>query len=136
MLQCIRGFCIVSASRLGQRTFRIAVLDAYGRSCAVTTEHSLPALEAGHIRSYAEGGPHQVSNGILFRADIHRLFDKGYITVTPDLRLVVSPRLREEFSNGKSYYPLHGNVVRVPSSVKDRPDPEWLQWHNEHTFAA
>jgi putative restriction endonuclease len=122
--------------RLGQRTFRIAVLDAYGRSCAVTSEHSLPALEAGHIRSYAEGGPHQVSNGILFRADIHRLFDKGYITVTPDLRLVVSARLREEFSNGKSYYPLDGSPVRVPSSEKDRPDPEWLRWHNEHTFAA
>lgn len=39
--------------RLGQGTFRIAVTDAYARSCAVTGEHSLPALEAAHIRPTA-----------------------------------------------------------------------------------
>ena len=32
--------------RLGQGSFRLAVLDAYGHACAVTTEHSLPVLEA------------------------------------------------------------------------------------------
>ena len=73
--------------RLGQATFRIAVLDAYGRACAVTGEHSLPALEAAHIRSYAESGPHEICNGLLLRADLHRLFDTGYVTVTPELRL-------------------------------------------------
>ena len=75
--------------RLGQATFRIAVLDAYGRACAVTGEHSLPALEAAHIRSYAQDGPHEVRNGLLLRADLHRLFDTGYVTVTPGLRLEV-----------------------------------------------
>ena len=69
--------------RLGQSTFRIAVLDAYGRACSVTNEHSLPALEAAHIRSYASDGPHEVRNGLLLRADLHRLFDKGYVTVSP-----------------------------------------------------
>src|SRR5262249_9092154 len=61
--------------RLGQATFRIAVLDAYERACAVTEEHSLPALEAAHIRPFADFGPHEVSNGLLLRADIHHLFD-------------------------------------------------------------
>ena len=44
--------------RLGQATFRTAVLDAYGRACAITGEHSLPALQAAHIRSYVQDGPH------------------------------------------------------------------------------
>ena len=35
--------------RLGQGTFRIAVTSAYG-ACAVSGEHSLPALEAAHVR--------------------------------------------------------------------------------------
>jgi putative restriction endonuclease len=122
--------------RLGQNTFRIAVLDAYGRSCAVTTEHSLPALEASHIRPYGLGGTHEVGNGLLLRADIHRLFDKGYVTVTPDHKLLVSPKLREEFSNGKSYYPLDGTTVRVPRSFKHQPLSELLRWHNENLFAA
>jgi HNH endonuclease len=94
--------------RLGQATFRIAVLDAYGRACAVTGEHSLPALEASHIRSYAQDGPHEIRNGLLLRADLHRLFDTGYVTVTPDLRLDVSGHLRKDYNNGRSYYPLQG----------------------------
>ncbi|MGH7125784.1 MAG: HNH endonuclease, partial [Stellaceae bacterium] len=78
--------------RLGQGTFRIAVMQAYERACAVTGEHSLPALEAAHIRSFAEDGPHDVRNGMLLRADLHRLFDQGYVTITPALRFEVSPR--------------------------------------------
>ena len=120
--------------RLGQATFRIVVLDAYARACAVTEEHSLPALEAAHIRSYAHDGPHDVRNGLLLRADLHRLFDTGYITVTPDLRLEVGARLRDEYHNGRSYYPLHGARLQVPPAVPHRPEKEFLEWHNEHVF--
>lgn len=120
--------------RLGQGTFRVSVTDAYGRSCAATGEHSLPALEAAHIRSYAKEGPHEVRNGILLRADLHRLFDKGYATVSPDLHLEVSSRLRADYSNGRSYYPLHGQPVRAPDAEIDRPGSEFLAWHNEHVY--
>jgi putative restriction endonuclease len=107
------------APRLGQGTFRIAVTEAYQRACAVTAEHSLPALEAAHIRSFAQEGPHEIRNGLLLRADLHRLFDQGYLTVAPDHRLEVSRRLREDYHNGRSYYPLHGQVLRLPASVED-----------------
>lgn len=120
--------------RLGQGAFRVSVTDAYARACAVTGEHSLPALEAAHIRSYASEGPHEVRNGILLRADLHRLFDKGYITVTRDYRLEVSDRLRFDYHNGKSYYPLHGHPVQVPDEVNSRPADEFLVWHNEHVY--
>ena len=122
------------APRLGQGTFRVAVLEAYSRACSVTGEHSLPALEASHIRPYASAGPHSVSNGLLFRADLHRLFDRGYITVTPEFRLEVGARLRTEFHNGHTYYPLHGTQLRVPKSAPLRPSPEHLRWHNENAF--
>jgi putative restriction endonuclease len=75
------GRAMLIHPRLGQGTFRICVTDAYGRACSVTGEHSLPALEAAHIRSYSESGPHEISNGLLLRADFHRLFDQGYVTV-------------------------------------------------------
>jgi len=120
--------------RLGQGTFRIAVLDAYGRGCAVTEEHSLPALEASHIRPYAQDGPHEVRNGLLLRADLHRLFDTGYVTITPDLRFEISRRLRDEYHNGRSYYPLRGAHVQVPIAISHRPDKTFLEWHNERCF--
>lgn len=116
--------------RRGQGTFRVAVTEAYGRACAVTGEHSLPALEAAHIKPYAEDGPHAVSNGLLLRSDLHRLFDRGYVTVTPEYRLEVSNQLKSHFSNGKTYYPFHGVQIAVPRSIALRPDPELLRWHN------
>ncbi|MGI8498957.1 MAG: HNH endonuclease [Gemmatimonadaceae bacterium] len=122
------------APRLGQGTFRVSVTDAYARACAVTMEHSLPALEAVHIRSYANEGPHEVRNGILLRADLHRLFDKGYVTVTPEHNLEVSNRLRADYNNGRTYYPLHGSLLRLPASNSDRPAEEFLSWHNDHIF--
>src|SRR6058998_2366472 len=82
--------------------------EAYNRACAVTQEHSLPALEAAHIRPFAKEGPHEVRNGLLLRADLHRLFEQGYLTVTPEYTLDVSDRLQHDYHNGKSYYPLRG----------------------------
>jgi putative restriction endonuclease len=122
------------ARRLGQGTFRVAVTDAYGRACAVTEEHSLPALDAAHIKPYAQNGPHDVGNGLLLRADLHRLFDWGYLTVTPDRRVEVSSRLRRDYHNGRSYYPLHGKQIRVPTTPALIPRSEFLQWHNENVF--
>lgn len=58
------GKPVLIKPRLGQATFRLAVLDAYGGQCAVTMEHSLPVLEAAHIRPWAEGGMHEIRNGI------------------------------------------------------------------------
>lgn len=122
--------------RLGQGTFRVSVLDAYERACAVTDEHSLPALDAAHIRPFTEGGPHDVRNGLLLRADLHRLFDQGYITVTPDLRIQVSERLRDDYHNGRCYYPMRGHRIHVPGSVAERPAREFLEWHNESAFLS
>ncbi len=122
--------------RLGQGIFRVATTEAYGRACAVTGEHSLPALDAAHIRPYVLGGPHEVSNGLLLRADLHRLFDHGYLTVTTDYRVDVSRRLLREFKNGRTYYPLQGAELRPPGDPRHRPSPEYLRWHNERVFVA
>jgi putative restriction endonuclease len=120
--------------RLGQGAFRVLVADSYRRRCAVTGERVLPALEAAHIRPYAEGGGHEVPNGLLLRRDIHGLFDRGYVTVTPKLRFEVSRRIKEEFENGRDYYALQGRQVQVPERVIERPDADALRWHNENRY--
>ena len=120
--------------RLGQRSFRIAVLDSYARRCAVTNERTLPVLEAAHIREYRDVQEHTIPNGILFRADIHKLFDSGYVTVTPDYHFEVSRRIKEEFENGRDYYKLHGTEIRLPDNPAHRPLAEALTWHNEQRY--
>lgn len=120
--------------RLGQGTFRVSVLDAYGRRCAVSGEHSLPVLEAAHIRPYAKRGEHSLENGLLLRSDIHRLYDRGYVTVSPDRKFEVSDALAERWSNGRAYYQLAGQRIHVPRRDEERPSPDLLAWHREHVF--
>lgn len=122
-------------ARLGQGTFRTLVTDAYNRRCTVTGERSLPALEAAHIRAHNSEGPNLTANGLLLRADIHRLFDRGYVTVDSDLKFVVSRRLREDFENGRAYYLFHGKVLgNLPQETSDRPSPKFLEWHHATVF--
>jgi putative restriction endonuclease len=120
--------------RLDQGAFRVSVTEAYNRACAVTQEHSLPALEAAHIRPFAKEGPHEVRNGLLLRADLHRLFEQGYVTVTPDYTLEVSNRLRHDYHNGRSYYPLRGTRISVPVLETEQPTRDLLVWHNQNVF--
>jgi putative restriction endonuclease len=120
--------------RLGQDAFRILVTDNYHRMCAVTRERTLPALEAAHIKPFADGGEHEASNGVLFRRDIHSLFDAGYVTVTPHLNFEVSRRIKEEFENGRQYYELHGRRIVAPDDPTSFPDRAALAWHNENRY--
>lgn len=121
--------------RLGQGAFRVLVTDAYQRRCAITGESTLPVLEAAHIRPYASDGPHDVQNGLLLRSDMHILFDKGLLTVTPEMRLEVSEQIRELYTNGKLYYSYHGQELRsLPAAAAERPSSEFLAWHNEHVY--
>jgi HNH endonuclease len=128
------GEPVLVRPRLGQGAFRVLITDNYRRRCAISGERTLPALDAAHIRPFADGGSHVASNGILMRRDIHSLFDLGYVTITPKLEFEVSKRIREEYENGRHYYALHGSSVSVPESTDLRPNTAALSWHNEHRF--
>jgi putative restriction endonuclease len=121
--------------RLGQGTFRILVTDVYDKRCAVTREKTLPALDAAHIQPYSVAQRHDLQNGLLMRSDLHRLFDKGYLTIDPSERKVlVSKRIKEEFENGRDYYALHGTLIRNPRELAFRPARENLEFHATHVF--
>jgi putative restriction endonuclease len=121
-------------NRLGQGAFRVLVTDTYERRCAVTLEKILPVLQAAHIKPVSAGGQHVVRNGLLLRSDIHTLFDRGYLAVSPDHRVHVSHRLRDDWHNGENYMLLDGREIWVPQAQQDRPDAEFLEWHLDTVF--
>lgn len=100
----------------------------------MTGERTLPALEAAHIRPFAEDATHDVRNGILMRSDVHRLYDLGLVTVDASLMFRVSRSIERDYSNGKVYYALDGKTISAPSHPESRPDSEALDWHASTIF--
>jgi len=126
---------VLTRVRLGQSAFRILVTDVYSRRCSISGEKTLPVLEAAHIKPYEKSGPHFISNGLLLRSDIHKLFDKGYLTITNNLKIEVSGKIQEEFENGEEYYKFHGkDLFSLPKREIDRPRAEFIEWHNNFVY--
>jgi putative restriction endonuclease len=128
------GDPVLIVPRLGQGTFRVAITDAYRRCCAVTGERALPVLDAIHIKPYSDGGEHLLGNGLLLRTDIHKLFDMGYVTVTPQYHFEASRKLKTDFDNGEIYREYHGRAIHLPNTSTENPDPNLLKWHNDNVF--
>lgn len=122
--------------RLGQQAFKAVVLDAYHEHCAITGTHIPPVLQAAHVRPVTAGGEHRLDNGLLLRSDVHTMFDRGYLSVDPRYRLLVSPQLRKEFGNGERFYAQAGQVIELPARRIDRPNREFLEWHLDEIFKA
>jgi putative restriction endonuclease len=124
-----------TVQREGQGTFRLRLLDAYGRQCAITGEHTVPVLDAAHIQPYLGPQSNHIQNGLLLTKEFHALFDEGYVTVTPDYEVKVSEALREEWQNGRRYYPYDGQrLVVLPENPAARPSRDALAWHMERVF--
>jgi putative restriction endonuclease len=124
----------LAPQRLGQRSFQAVVARAYHRRCAITGDRIRPVLQAAHIRPVSLGGEHRIDNGLLLRSDAHILFDVGYLGVDPHHRLMVSPRLRDEFGNGEEFYARAGQLIDLPDRRVERPSREYLEWHVEEKY--
>lgn len=128
------GSLMLVRQRLGQGTFRLLITDTYKRRCAITGEKILHVLEAAHIWPVSKGGEHRIDNGLLLRSDVHTLFDKGYMTVTPRNEVLVSRRLHDEFQNGEYYRQFAGKQIALPTHMQDRPGAEFLGRHVDEIF--
>mgnify|MGYP002622977898 FL=1 len=109
--------------RQGQSRFRRALLEAYGGTCPVTGCSVENALHAAHISPYRGARTNHVTNGMPLRADIHNLFDLGFLAVGEDYRLRVSSRLADA-----EYESLAGRKIRLPAR-KYRPAKVALRHH-------
>lgn len=69
--------------RQGQGLFRKDLLVLYEGRCAISDYVPNGVVDAAHIVPYAESGAHNISNGLLLRADLHNLFDDGLLRIEP-----------------------------------------------------
>jgi hypothetical protein len=113
--------------REGQPAFRQALLRAYRGACAISGCRLEALLEAAHIVPYLGSHTNIVENGLLLRADLHKLFDLHLFCIDPDTRTVqLSDELRD------SEYACFDNVrLRDPLGSQTAPLTEALKHHHE-----
>ena len=112
------------ALREGQHEFRNALLKAYEGKCAITGCAVAEILEAAHIYPYRGAHTNRTDNGLLLRADLHTLFDKGLVYVDTHGVIQLDDRL-----SGSEYEYLSGRRLRLPLNSADRPHAEHLAHH-------
>ena len=119
---------VEAAAREGQDRFRSAVLEAYEGRCAVTGFDAVETLQAAHIYPYRGPATNKVSNGILLRADIHVLFDRGAVAVseTTGQVLVKQHLLVTQYADL-----ANGRTLRLPLQRVQRPSTAALRSHRE-----
>jgi putative restriction endonuclease len=115
--------------RMHQARFRGVVLPAYSDRCAVCRLKELRLLDAAHILGdLEERGDAIVANGISLCSIHHRAFDQDLVGVSADYQVHVSARLLED-EDGPMLELLkgfHGQLIHIPHSALQRPDPERL----------
>lgn len=113
--------------RDGQPAFRRLLLAAYGGACAISGCAVEALLEAAHIVPYRGVQTNVVVNGLLLRADLHKLFDLHLLGVDPITRKVcVSEALRQS-----EYAKFQGMPLRMPRDLGQAPLAELLAHHQE-----
>ena len=113
------------AYRRGQGDFRKELLEAYGGRCAITGCTVVDTLEAAHIYPYRGSETNSVTNGLLLRADVHTLFDLGWITIDPGNMTVL---VHEELTSSE-YRTFHGKKLHIPSNLEQKPSEDALKFH-------
>jgi len=121
--------------------FRDAVLDAYGRDCAVCGfdvrlgSVSL-AVEAAHIRWHQHGGPSSVDNGLCLCSTHHKIFDLGGFTLKAGFEVEVANAVVQTESAEKWLWAFDGKQLRLPKREKLLPSPAFIAWHRKEVFKA
>lgn len=120
-----------TVARQQQERFRKQLFEAYRGVCPVTHVDVPEALQAAHIDRYRGPRSQVVNNGILLRADIHRLYDDNLLSIEPETHILrISDRLR------RSPYQDLADMQLIMPTGKAAPDDELLDMHFRHFKVA
>ena len=130
---------IETKRRVGQYFFRTAVLAAYGNSCCITGLRAPELLVASHIKPWKDSDEKtertNPKNGLCLNALHDKAFDRGFITLDNDYKIIVSERLKEfpmDLKTKDWLVSYDKKTIVLPD--KFLPDKEFIQYHNDVVF--
>jgi putative restriction endonuclease len=119
------------------RVFRRIVLRAYDQRCAITGLKLINGggraeVAAAHIRPVEASGPDIVNNGIALSGTAHWMFDRGLISLSDDLQILISRHVND-LDSVRAFVNRSGYAFS-PTRNSERPHPHFLDWHRKHCF--
>lgn len=124
-------------TRVNQAFFRSTVLSSYNLKCCITGLFIPEFLVASHIKPWAKDKENRTNphNGLCLNAIHDKAFDKGFITITADYKILVSEYFKD-FQKEKSiqdFFIKHNNQkINLPD--KFFPSKKFLDWHYRELF--
>jgi putative restriction endonuclease len=126
----------VRKTRIHQAFFRDTILSSYEETCCITGLRIPECLVASHIVPWSVSEQHRTDphNGLCLSATFDRLFDRGLITVSEALEVVVAARLRKAADKKilEMICRYHGSPIVRPRRFL--PLPTHLEWHRNNIF--
>lgn len=121
------------------RVFRTKILEAYDCRCALTGLKFINGggraeAQAAHIKSVEAHGPDIVTNGLALSGTVHWMFDRGLVSLTDDLGILLSSRINDIEGVRKIINP--SGRAHLPKHTDWRPHPRYLAWHRENCFTS
>jgi putative restriction endonuclease len=123
--------------RVNQSFFRQMILADYNSTCCITGIRQPELLVAGHIMPWSLDEKNRLNpqNGIALNALHDRAFETGLLTITPELKIKISPSLfRQKKTQLLEDYFFRYDNQDIISPSKFLPDEEFLIYHNEVRF--
>ena len=123
--------------RVNQSFFRQMILVDYNNTCCITGIKQPELLVAGHIKPWSIDEKNRLNpqNGIAMNALHDKAFETGLLTITPELKVKISPSLfRQKNSQLLEEYFFRYDNLDIFSPSKFLPDEEFLIYHNEVRF--
>lgn len=118
--------------RVGQEIFRDALLAYWEERCAVTGFAVRELLRASHIKPWADCDSDadrlDVFNGLLLAPHLDAAFDRGFVTVEDDGRLIVSASLPPN-ERPTLLLDRQWKVTRITDGHR-----RYLRWHRDRIF--
>lgn len=125
-------------TRVNQSFFRNTILAAYNNTCCITGIEQREFLIAGHIKPWGIDEANRLNprNGIAINALHDRAFETGYLTITPEYRIKISPLLAKQKSKSLQDFFLKFDNKELILPSRFLPDVEFLKYHNNERFKA
>ena len=124
-------------TRVNQNFFRCTILSAYNSKCCITGLPIPDLLVASHIKPWSKDKKNRLNpkNGLCLNSIHDKAFDKGFITVTPDYKLLISKLLVDYYRDMSvnSFFLKYKNQ-RITLPDKFSPSKELLDYHYQNIF--